>query len=138
MATIESFSLHHIGVAVTAFEDVLPFYCRTGYVPGPSLLDPEQDVMVCVLRREGMPLVELLAPFDQNSPINNILAKAGAGPYHMCYSVSNLEEAIRSLKADRFLLVSRPKVSNVFDNRHVCFLFRKDVGLIELIEEIAS
>lgn len=31
--------------------------------------------------------------------------------------------------------VSKIKVSNAFDNHKVCFFFKKDIGLIEIIEK---
>jgi len=135
VAAIESMTFHHIGVAVSVIDDVLPFYLRMGYVADDVIHDPEQNVWVCVLNAPGKPSVELLAPYDASSPVNNILTKSGPGPYHICYVVPELDEAIQVLKGERFMLVSRPKVSNAFGNRCVCFLFRKDIGLLELIEE---
>ena len=72
---------------------------------------------------------------NSNAPINNLLKKAGASPYHICYEVNNIEESIALLKKDKFMPVSKPKVSNAFDNHRVCFLFKKDIGLIEIIEK---
>jgi methylmalonyl-CoA/ethylmalonyl-CoA epimerase len=125
---------HHIGVAVFSIENAKVFYISQGYREVISIFDPEQDVDVCVLRNEGMPCVELLAPHDEQSPINNILKKSGVTPYHICYEVDNMEESISLLKKSRFLPVSKPKVSNAFDNHRVCFLIKKDIGLIEIIE----
>lgn len=125
---------HHIGIAVFCIENAKPFYVSQGYKEEISIFDPEQDVDVCVLRNEGMPCVELLAPHDEQSPINNILKKSGATPYHICYEVDNMEESISLLKKERFLPVSKPKVSNAFNNHRVCFLIKKDIGLIEIIE----
>ena len=47
-----------------------------------------------------------------------------------------MEKGIAYLKRERFLPVSKPKVSNAFDNHRVCFLIKKDIGLIELIDII--
>ena len=99
------------------------------------IYDPEHDVEVWVLSHPTSPKIELLAPHDESSPINNILKKSGATPYHICYEVENIEEAISELKKERFMPVSKPKVSNTFDNHRVCFLIKKDIGLIEIIEK---
>ena len=126
---------HHIGVAVFRIENAKPFYISQGYSEEISIFDPEQNVDVCVLRNGAMPCIELLAPHDEQSPINNILKKLGATPYHICYEVDNMEESIALLKKERFLPVSKPKVSNAFNNHRVCFLIKKDIGLIEIIEK---
>jgi methylmalonyl-CoA/ethylmalonyl-CoA epimerase len=126
---------HHIGIAVFDFEKTIPFYLSQGYVKDVEIFDPEQNVEVCVLRHSAAPCVELLAPHDEKSPINNILKKSGVSPYHICYEVEDMEKGIAYLKRERFLPVSKPKVSNAFDNHRVCFLIKKDIGLIELIEK---
>lgn len=126
---------HHIGVAVYDFLKTVPFYESQGYHNDIEIYDPEQNVEVCVLRHKSAPTIELLAPHDDKSPINNLLKKAGASPYHICYEVNNIEESIALLKKDKFMPVSKPKVSNAFDNHRVCFLFKKDIGLIEIIEK---
>ncbi len=126
---------HHIGVAVFDIKQASCFYTSLGYHKEIEIYDPEQNVEVCVLRHNSSPCIELLAPHDDKSPINNILKKSGATPYHICYEVDNIEECIVSLKREKFLPISKVKVSNAFDNHRVCFLIKKDIGLIEIIEK---
>lgn len=82
-----------------------------------------------------MPLVELLSPADDKSPVVQILEKNGVTPYHICYSVDDLEEAIKSLRKLRYMVVSKPKPACAIENRRVAFLYHKDMGLIELVEQ---
>lgn len=135
MAPMNNLTLHHVGTAVYKLDEAKPFYENLGYVADENIYDPLQNVEVCVLRKDGRPTIELLAPHNDKSPVNGVLAKSGAGPYHVCYAVENIDIAVQKLKKDRFILVSRPKVSNAFGGMMVCFMFRKDIGLIELIEE---
>lgn len=130
-----SLRFNHIGVAVYDFDAVIPFYLSQGYRKVCCVYDPEQNVEVCVLSHESAPIIELLAPHDSKSPINNILNKAGATPYHICYNVEDLGTAVKALKDRGFMLVTRPKVSNAFQNRKVCFLINRSVGLVELMED---
>lgn len=127
--------LHHIGVAVYNFAYSVPFYEAQGYQKKVEVYDPEQNVEVCVLLHPTSPCIELLAPHDDKSPINNILKKSGASPYHICYEVNDIEQVFAQLKKNKFMPVSKIKVSNAFDNHRVCFLFKKDIGLIEIIEK---
>jgi methylmalonyl-CoA/ethylmalonyl-CoA epimerase len=56
-------------------------------------------------------------------------------PYHLCYEVDDLDDAIARLRSTRrFLLVSGPVAACAMENRRVAFMFQKDTGLIELVE----
>jgi len=125
---------HHIGVAVFSFSASVPFYESIGYKKMIEIYDPEQNVEVCVLTHETSPCLELLAPHDEKSPINNMLKKSGASPYHVCYQVEDIEKQIVHFRKEGFLQISMPKVSNAFSSHLVCFMIKKDIGLIELMQ----
>jgi methylmalonyl-CoA/ethylmalonyl-CoA epimerase len=55
-------------------------------------------------------------------------------PYHICYQVQDIKAAIAQLRRDRFLTVSGPVPACAMDNRLIAFMFKKDNGLIELVE----
>ncbi len=125
---------HHVGYAVRDFTEAVQFFSELGYVKIAEVYDPEQNVNVCVLENGTFQKIELLSPFDENSPINDILKKSGPTPYHLCYEVRDMEEAIKVLRAEKFMVVAKPKVSNAFNGRKVCFLYNRNIGLIEIIE----
>jgi methylmalonyl-CoA/ethylmalonyl-CoA epimerase len=85
-----------------------------------------------------MPTVELLAPVDETSPVNKTLEKNGVTPYHTCYVVENIEEAVVQLRKQKYVMVSKPAEAVAFSDSRVCFLFNKNVGLIELVEAPAN
>lgn len=126
---------HHIGIACHDIEATKPFYVTMGYVPSETIEDPLQNIYICFLDKPNAPLLELLAPVDEKSPVNRTLAASGVTPYHICYSVNNMDVAIKELKNMRFVRVSRPTPACAMNNKLVCFLFKKEVGLIELVEE---
>lgn len=129
------FKFHHIGIACQDIEKTANIYVAAGYLRTNVVVDPLQDVYVCVLKKEGQPTVELLAPVDEKSPICRTLQKVGGvAPYHICYYVPNIVQALADLRKLKFIPTGKPKMSNVF-GRVVCFLFHKDIGLIEIIEE---
>lgn len=78
--------------------------------------------------------MELISPKDDTSPVCKNLQKNGVSPYHICYEVENLEGIMAELKKEKFLVVSRPVPAVAMGNRRVCFLYSKNVGLIELVE----
>jgi len=135
---LDSFKFHHIGVAVKDIDATAPIYEQCGYKRSTSIFDPIQNVNICWLTKEGMPTVELLAPVDETSPVNKTLEKNGVTPYHTCYVVENIEEAVAQLRKQKYVMVSKPAEAVAFCGSRVCFLFNKNVGLIELVEAPAN
>ena len=135
---LPNFKFHHIGVAVKEIYATASVYEQGGYHRSASIFDHIQNVNICWLTKEGMPTVELLAPVDEKSPVNKTLEKVGVSPYHCCYVVDNIEEAAAELKKQRYIMVSKPAEAVAFCGSRVCFLFNKNVGLIELVEAPAN
>jgi methylmalonyl-CoA/ethylmalonyl-CoA epimerase len=80
------------------------------------------------------PRIELLEPGSNKSPVCKTLEKSGVSPYHICYVVKNMDDAIKELKKKKYILVSHPIEAIAFKNKRICFLYNKAVGLIELVE----
>ena len=128
-------TFHHIGIACRDIGKTREFYVNMGYVPADVVDDPLQHVKVCFLDKEGAPRIELLEPLDEQSPVLRTLESSGVSPYHICYQVSDIEEAIAGLRRQRFLLVNGPVPARALDDRRIAFLYQKHTGLIELVEE---
>ena len=126
---------HHIGVAVFDLDVTAAEYIAAGYVKSETIYDPIQNVYICFLNKEGMPQVELLAPKGETSPVNKTLEKMGVAPYHCCYEVEDMDAAIAELRKQRYIMVSKPETAVAIDSKKVCFLFNKNVGLIEIVEK---
>ena len=131
---LESMKFHHIGVAVNDIDDTAEMYVNAGYVKSEKVYDPIQNVSICWLTQEGAPIVELLAPVDETSPVCKTLEKNGVTPYHCCYVVDNIDETVKELRKQRYILTSKPEPAVAFCGSRVCFLYNKNVGLIELVE----
>jgi len=131
---LSCFKFHHIGIAVFDIEKTARLYIEAGYSKTETVYDPIQNVDICFLEKQGMPRVELLAPKDEKSPVVKTLQKNGVTPYHNCYEVPDIDSAVAELKKKKFVMVAKPSPACAIDNRNVCFLFNKDLGLIELVE----
>lgn len=135
---LSDFSFHHVGIAVYNIEETACIYINAGYNKSETVYDPIQDVNICFLSKERMPLIELLEPHAPTSPVSNILKKNGVSPYHTCWIVPNIEEAAQQLRKQRYVMVSKPAEAVAFCGSRVAFFFNKAVGLIELVEEPAE
>ena len=135
---LDSMRFHHIGVAVKSIDATAAIYKGGGYSMSDIIFDPIQNVDVCWLTKEGAPTVELLAPVDEASPINRTLEKVGVTPYHCCYVVDKIEDAVAELRKMKYIMVSKPAEAVAFCGSRVCFLFNKNMGLIELVEAPAN
>jgi methylmalonyl-CoA/ethylmalonyl-CoA epimerase len=128
---------NHLGVAVSELPSSIAFFEQfLGYhlIRGPYD-DPIQKVSVCFMGREQEhPVIELVAPGAENSPLASYL-KRGIGGYHVCYEVPDLAESIRSAEQQGCIVIGEPVPAVAFDNRKVCWLFTPTRLLIELLAQ---
>ena len=135
---LSSMKFHHIGIAVREIEKTAAVYVQGGYKQSVTTFDPEQNVNICWLTKNGMPTVELLAPVDDTSPVCKTLEKNGVIPYHICYIVDDIEATVGELRKMKYVIVVKTVEAPAIHNCKVCFLFNKNVGLIELVESPAE
>lgn len=131
---LSDFNFHHIGIAVWNIDQTAQYYIDAGYKKTETIIDKIQNIKICFLIKENMPMLELLAPIDEHSPVNRTLDKMGVSPYHCCYSVDDMNDAIYRLKKKKFVPLIKPVEACAINGKRVCFLFNKTVGLIELVE----
>lgn len=128
---------HHIGVATYDLQRAIKLYSDLGYNLQKEQVytDPIQKVKIAFMELDGHPLIELVAPNGVNSPVDSILKKKGATPYHTCYEVSDLLQTVNDNKKLGFTLITKLTPAIAFNNRSICFMYNKDIGMIELLEE---
>lgn len=125
---------HHIGVATHDMDPAVRIYEGLGYAATLRITDPIQKVNVVMMNRDGHPTIEILSPAAEDSPIDNVLKKMGATPYHTCYEVPDLDQALADLRKAYFRPISKPVPAVAFDNRRIVFVYNRRVGLVELLE----
>jgi methylmalonyl-CoA/ethylmalonyl-CoA epimerase len=127
-------SFHHVGVAVRSLDEALDTYCGVfGFerTSDPIEVEPEH-VRVCFVRA-GDVLIELVEGVGDESPVREIVERTGAGTYHICYQVDDLDRAIRELRARRCFPFKRFEVAGQ-EPRRFAFLLTPDRHLFELCE----
>jgi methylmalonyl-CoA/ethylmalonyl-CoA epimerase len=121
----------HIGIAVEALAESLPFFRDVLGLPEVPLDDSDGASIVGL--SAGEPLVELLEADDPSSPIGRFVAKRGAGIHHICFSVDDLDAMIERCRAAGVRLIDeKPRVGA--EGKRIVFLHPKSTGgvLVEL------
>ncbi|HET7549654.1 MAG TPA: methylmalonyl-CoA epimerase [Gemmatimonadaceae bacterium] len=123
----------HIGVAVRALDELLPFYRDVlGLTEVP--LDDSDGARIAGLAA-GESLVELLEPAEPGSPIDKYITKRGPGIHHICFTVDDLDATLeRCREAGVRLIDERPRIGA--EGKRIAFLHPSATGgvLIELTE----
>jgi methylmalonyl-CoA/ethylmalonyl-CoA epimerase len=132
---LDNLRFHHIGYAVENISLTAEYYIKAGWILSVIQIDTVQNSQIAFLLKDGFPLMELVAPIDGNSPIVKTLNKMGVTPYHICYEVDDIEQAIAELKKQYFMLLFKPVEAIAFENRKICYLYHKHIGLIELLNK---
>jgi catechol 2,3-dioxygenase-like lactoylglutathione lyase family enzyme len=102
---------------------------------------PGERVKVCFVEAPPGVLIELVEGLGDKSPVADVVARTGAGPYHICYRVADLDDAVRRLRAEgcfRIKRFERPAVERRGGDgeapKRFAFLLTPDRQLFELCE----
>jgi methylmalonyl-CoA/ethylmalonyl-CoA epimerase len=127
-------TIAHIGIAVERIDDSLAFYRDVlGLEPehGPEIRDGATIVSLPF----GDSQVELLEPLTPDGPIARFLARRGPGIHHVCYRVSDLDQALARCREAGYRLVDEtPRIG--YGGKRIAFVHPKATTgiLIELTE----
>jgi methylmalonyl-CoA/ethylmalonyl-CoA epimerase len=133
---LPSFKFHHIGYVTNDIESTAALYGIGGYTISEIITDGLQKVNICFLTKNGAPSIELVEPLDELSSVNKILKKSGVAPYHVCYEVDDIFEAYDALCELGYIPLFRPVEAIAFNNKLICYFFKKEVGYLELLNVI--
>ena len=132
---------HHFGLAVRRPDEARVFVSALGYRIGDPVFDPAQNVHLQLCTHETHPAVEIIWPGDSQGPIEKLTERHAAGIiYHLCYETDNLTAALAQLDEAqlRVVCISPPTPAPLFGGRPVSFYNVVGIGLIEILQPIAS
>jgi len=100
-----------------------------------SMVDTTQNTRITFLSRDSFPLIELVELLGEKSLVVKTLDSVGITPYHVCYSVKDIDAAVAALRKEHFLPLFKLVEAIALGNKKICYLYSKKAGLIELTEE---
>ena len=123
----------HIGLAVRAIDELLPFLRDVLQMPEVPLDDADGASIAGVASGES--LVELLTGQSDDTPIGKFVAKRGPGIHHVCFAVDDLDDMLnRCRQAGVRLIDETPRLGA--EGKRIAFLHPSSTSgiLIELSE----
>jgi len=130
--------LHHIGFVVANIETAMPEFLRSlaAEWDGQVFHDPLQKVRVAFLATRAQdPLIELVEPAGDDSPVSRFLQERGGGLHHVCYEVAHLEEELIAFRSRGASIAKRPLPAVAFGGRRIAWVITSEKLLVELLEE---
>ena len=128
---------HHIGLLVHDIRAARARLQGLGYTEAsPPYRDDRQGIVIVFVDapKSDWPRIELVEPVGEDSVVRDLLTRNGAGLYHFCFEVPDLQASIDSMSHDGYRPLDAPHPSPAFAGRLFVFLYHRDVGLIELVE----
>jgi methylmalonyl-CoA/ethylmalonyl-CoA epimerase len=123
----------HVGLAVQALDQILPFYRDILDMPEVPLDDADGARIAGV--QAGESLVELLEADSPETPIGKFVAKRGPGIHHICFAVDDLDGTLARCKAAGVRLIDEtPRLGA--EGKRIAFLHPSATAgvLVELSE----
>ena len=124
----------HVGIAVRAIDELLPFYRELlGLDDHP--LENSDGARIAGLSA-GDSLVELLESTSPDSPISRFIDRRGPGIHHICFAVHDLDDVLARCRAKGIRLIDdTPRMGA--EGKRIAFLHPASTGgvLIELTED---
>ena len=123
----------HVGLAVTALDQILPFYRDVLGMPEVKLDDADGARIAGVAAGES--LVELLEAQTPDSPIGRFVARRGPGIHHICFSVDDLDGTLARCTALGIRLIDQiPRLGA--EGKRIAFIHPSSTAgvLVELSE----
>lgn len=126
--------IHHIGYLVENIDDAIDELLLLGYsIVEKVEKDLTRNVLIAFLNNECY-TIELIQPIDNSSPFYALQKRYGNSPYHLCYKVNNLEEAIENARELGHIQMTEIQSAPVIGvNAKVVFFMSNSLGILEYL-----
>lgn len=129
------YAINHIGYLTDDIAATAKQFEIFGHCADEVIHDDTQRTRICFLRKEGELVIELVEPYADNKTMQRMLAKGGVTPYHICFEVDDVEKEYQYLTDNDWLALFKPVTAPAFGNRKICYFWKREIGLIELVNK---
>jgi len=126
--------IDHVGIAVNDIEEAAKLYTDVLGLEVKGIETVEEQKARTVIIPVGDSKIELLESTDSEGAIAKFIEKRGEGMHHLALKVSNIKEALESLKEKGIQLIDEePRIG--VEGASIAFLHPKGTKiLLELVE----
>lgn len=126
--------IHHIGYLVKNLQKSKEEFCKLGYnVISEDTHDTIRHVDICFIEKDKY-VIELVAPYDNESVVAEMLKKYKNMPYHICYNTDDLKRDAGNLAENGYVIIGEASPAPALGGKRVEFLLNPKLGMIELLE----
>ena len=126
----------HIGIAVSDLDECIEKFERLLGLKCQSRARSEPNRVEVAMFDCGGTRLELVAPTDEDSPIQKFIAKGGNSLHHICFKVEGIDDWLTFLEGEGVGLIDETPRDGALGHR-IAFVSPKSICnfLIELSEE---
>jgi len=126
--------INHVGIVVNSIEDALKLYTDALGLKVKDIEIVEAQKVRTAIIPVGETKIELIESTDPEGVIAKYIEKRGEGLHHLALEVSDIQEALGTLREKGVQLIDeRPRIG--VENTKIAFLHPKETKLlIELVE----
>ena len=100
-------TLDHIGIAVKNIDEQIPYYRDVLQLEFLGIKAVEsQQIRKAMFKISNETILEVFEPTNDTSCIAKFIEKRGEGLHHICFGVSNIEEALEQVKSKNIKLIN--------------------------------
>ncbi len=127
-------NIHHLGYLVKDLEKTSASFAKLGYETASACIyDEERKTDILFMNLHDFK-IELVCP-KKDSKIYALLNKFPNQPYHICYEVTALAEAIQHYNKMGFMTFLPPAhAPAIAEDAQVAFLMNQHLGIVEFLE----
>ena len=131
--------IEHIGIAVKDLKESNELFGRLFGEMHYKIEEVISEGVKTSFFKVGTNKIELLEATKKDSPVAKFIEKKGEGIHHIAFDVENIEEEIKRLSEEGFVVLNETPKKGA-DNKLVAFLHPKSTNgvLIELCQEIVD
>lgn len=126
--------IHHVGYLTKNLDKSKLLFENLGFfVEKEKAYDELRKIHIVFMLNDNY-RIELVEPDGEQSPIWGLLKRYKNTPYHFCYQVEDMNTAVKKMRKEGHVMISKPMPASCMDNKLCCFMLHKDMGIIELSE----
>lgn len=123
-------TLDHIGIAVKNIDEHLSYYKDVLQLEFLGIKTVEsQQIKTAIFKVSKETVLEVFQPTNESSSIAKFIEKRGEGLHHICFGVSNIEEALDQVKSKNIKLINETPFIGVKGIK-VAFLHPSSTGKV--------